>query len=344
MLEILDQLPAGFLDTDARQLHQVLSGPTLIHLPGRRPEPLFVSTLLHGNETTGLSAIQTLLRNNADRELPRALSMFIGNVEAARYDRRRLQEQPDYNRIWTGNNGPEFEMAQQIVDAMRTKNVFASVDVHNNTGLNPHYSIVTHLEHRHLQLAAMFGRTVVYSTRPDTTNTFAMSELCPAVTLECGLPGQERGISHVLDYLDGCLHLAQVPETPVHAHDLDLFHSVAIVTVPDQFSFEYGPGDADIQLMAEPDQHNFRMLEAGSVFAHVRSDTDAHLHAWDEDGNDAAERFFSREADRIYTRLPVMPSMLTMDKAIVRMDCLCYLMEPLDWQALLAQGGDQQLA
>jgi len=62
MLTVLDSLPNGFLDTPARQLHCLLSGPTLIHLPGRRREPLFVSVLLHGNEDTGVVALQRLLR------------------------------------------------------------------------------------------------------------------------------------------------------------------------------------------------------------------------------------------------------------------------------------------
>jgi len=45
---------------------------------------------------------------------------------------------------------------------MRLRDVFASVDIHNNTGLNPHYGCVTALRHASLHLAAMFSRTVVY--------------------------------------------------------------------------------------------------------------------------------------------------------------------------------------
>lgn len=65
----------------------------------RLPEPLFVSMLLHGNETTGLLAVQRLLDKYRDQPLPRALSVFVGNVEAARLGLRRLEGQPDYNRI-----------------------------------------------------------------------------------------------------------------------------------------------------------------------------------------------------------------------------------------------------
>ena len=71
MLTILDDIPAGRLEVSARDLHRVLPGATLIHLPGRRYPALFVSILPHGNEDTGSSALQALLKRN--EQLPRAV-------------------------------------------------------------------------------------------------------------------------------------------------------------------------------------------------------------------------------------------------------------------------------
>ena len=34
MLAVLDYLPEGLLEKKAHELHELLSGPTLIHLPG----------------------------------------------------------------------------------------------------------------------------------------------------------------------------------------------------------------------------------------------------------------------------------------------------------------------
>ena len=84
MLKQLDHIPSGLLDLPATQLEAVLGGPTLIHLDGRRPEPLLVSVLMHGNETTGWEAVRRLLPHylTGEAELPRALSLFIGNVSA----------------------------------------------------------------------------------------------------------------------------------------------------------------------------------------------------------------------------------------------------------------------
>ncbi len=149
MLTQYDALPPGLLDLPAARLGEVLPGPALIHLPGRRTPPLFVSVLLHGNEDTGWLAAQSVLKKYATAELPRALSLFIGNVEAARSGLRRLDGQPDYNRVWPGSeeaHPAELAMMRQVVDVMRARGVFASIDIHNNTGLNPHYACVNRLD------------------------------------------------------------------------------------------------------------------------------------------------------------------------------------------------------
>ncbi len=80
MLDILNQVPEGFLETSSEDIYRILPRPTLIHLPGRRERPLFLSILLHGNEDTGLIAIQSLLRKYRREnrfELPRALSFLV---------------------------------------------------------------------------------------------------------------------------------------------------------------------------------------------------------------------------------------------------------------------------
>ena len=107
MLTVVEEVPHRFLDLGAHEIYRVLPGPTLMHLPGRREPPLFVSVLLHGNEDTGLRDMQGLLRKYAGQELPRALSLFVGNVEAARRRARSLDHQPDYNRIWRDGTTPE---------------------------------------------------------------------------------------------------------------------------------------------------------------------------------------------------------------------------------------------
>ena len=326
MLTEFEQLPEGLLDCHARDLHRVLPGPSLIHLPGRHPEPLFVAVLQHGNEDTGWEAMRSLLKDHQGEALPRALSLFVSNVAAARHGARHLDDQPDYNRVWRGNDSAEHAMMQQVLAIMRERKVFASIDIHNNTGLNPHYACINKLDHRFLHLAILFSRTVVYFIKPDTVQSLAFSELCPAVTVECGKPGQAHGEEHARQFVEAVMHLTAFPEHAVPTHDYDLFHTVASVKVPQAVSFDFETGETDILFPLDLDQLNFRELPAGTVLAN-RPNGQGRLEAWSEAGDEVGTRYFSYDEGELRTRIPLMPSMLTLDKEVIRQDCLCYIME-----------------
>ena len=64
----LDHLPPGLLERPESALHHELDGPTLIHLEGKNPRPLFVTVLQHGNEVTGWEAVRRLLKSHYDSE------------------------------------------------------------------------------------------------------------------------------------------------------------------------------------------------------------------------------------------------------------------------------------
>ena len=332
MLNELHSLPEGLLSAAIEDLHGLLGGPTLIHLPGRHPEPLFVTVLSHGNEGTGFCAVQSLLRDYEGRELPRALSIFFANVTAAEQGLRRLDGQSDYNRVWPGTletDTPEAAMMQQVVDIMRKRKVFASLDVHNNTGINPHYACINRVDNQFLHLAALFSRTVVYFIRPLGVQSMAMSHVCPSVTIECGKPEHEYGTRHARDYIDACLHLSELPQHPVASHDVDLFHTVAIVKVPDAMTFGFGEDDVDLRLLADIDHLNFRELPAGSRLGWLREGADGRLDVRDDNDQDVFTRYFSVEDGVLCTSSAFMPSMFTLDKRVIRQDCLGYLMERL---------------
>lgn len=336
MLTVLDAIPPGLLDSDASDLHRILPGPTLIHLKGRRQRPLFISVLLHGNETTGLLALQQLLSSLQGQELPRSLSIFIGNVQAARYGLRRLDGQTDFNRIWRGGPDPEHDIARQVLEQMQARDVFACIDVHNNTGLNPHYACINRLDPEFLQLARLFSRTVVYFIRPNTVLSLAFAALCPAVTVECGQPGQAHGTEHVLEFLQAALQLSELPPHPPADKDLDLFHTVATVTIPETVNFGFADSEhshdqpqpgVDLCLAARLDHLNFRELPAGTRIATVLQAEHARIQAWDEHGREQTTRYFETRDGELCTTRPVMPSMFTLDERVIRQDCLGYLME-----------------
>ncbi len=332
MLTETDTLPDGLLEAPVEGLEALLGGPTLIHLPGRRPEPLFVTVLAHGNESTGFYAVQSLLQAWRDRELPRALSVFIGNVAAASKSQRFLDGQADYNRVWPGTehtDAPEAQMMQQVVDRMRERGAFASIDLHNNTGINPHYACINRVDNQFLHLASMFSRTVVYFIRPLGVQSMAMSYVCPAVTIECGKPGHEYGVEHARDFLDACLRLNELPAHPVASHDVDLFHTVASVKVREDISFSFRDESADLQLVGNIDHLNFRELPAGTQIGWLHGPGLDVLDVRDDNGQEVSGHYFTVEGRALTTTRVFMPSMFTLDEKIIRQDCLGYLMERL---------------
>lgn len=332
MLTEYDTLPDGLLEASVEELDALLGGPALIHLPGRRPAPLFVTVLSHGNESTSFYAVQALLQKWRDRELPRALSIFIGNVKAASQTQRYLDGQADYNRAWPGTedpDSPEAQMMQLIVDRMRERKAFASIDLHNNTGINPHYACINRVDNQFLHLASMFSRTVVYFIRPLGVQSMAMSYVCPSVTIECGKPGHKYGVEHARDYVDACLHLSELPQHPVASHDVDLFHTVAIVKVRENVSFGFGDESVDLRLVNDMDHLNFRELPSGTQLGWLKDNGLIALDVCDDNGQEVYEKYFSVDAGALVTARPLMPSMFTLDEKIIRQDCLGYLMEKL---------------
>jgi hypothetical protein len=208
VLTVLDHLPQGLLDLEAQELWQILPQPALIHLTGLNKSVLFISVLLHGNETTGWLAVRQLLRHYGNAPLPRSISLFIGNVVSARHRLRRLDSQTDLNRIWDKNcQAVEAAIARGVMAEMTKRALFACIDIHNNTGRNPYYSCLSCLDPPFLDLARPFSSIVLYYpprvSAPLLINAF--SKFCPAVLLESGQPDRPEGTAHVLQYLEQIL-------------------------------------------------------------------------------------------------------------------------------------------
>lgn len=324
-------LPDGLLDVAVEDLYRLVPGPALYHLPGKKPETLFVSVLLHGNEPTGFLAVQQLLRKYQGQSLPRGLSLFFGNTQAARFNQRRLDGQPDFNRIWPGSELPasaETAWASQICQIMQGRGVFASIDVHNNTGLNPHYACINKLDEPFLHLGALFGRLLVHFTQPKGVQSAAFADFCPAVTLECGRPDQPYGVEHALQFIDSCLHLSEFPAHPLPRQDVDVYHTVAQVCVKQDASFAFADLDVALQLDSDLERMNFTEIAPGTVFGSVK-DGGMPLVAIDNAGAEVTARFFEVVEGQLRIVRRTMPSMLTLNERVIRQDCLCYLMERL---------------
>jgi uncharacterized protein len=328
-LERFDRFPGALLDMPASALWRELRGPSLFHLPGRRSQPLFVSVLLHGNEDTGWRAVQSVLRQHHGRLLPRAMLLFIGNVAAAQANVRTLPQQDDYNRAWPGTANPDTPLAlllSDVVEIARREAPFASIDIHNNSGNNPHYGCVNSLDERHLHLARLFSRTVVYFLLPVGVQSAALAPICPAVTVECGRLGEVANVAHVAEFLGAALAMQDFPEHRLPDGEFDLMRTFAIIKVPADASFSYDGTDADFRLRADLDRLNFSELDPGVVFGTLGGGGRRRFDIVAAEGEGADSGYFDYTRGEIRLSRRAIPAMLTLDPNAVRLDCLGYLM------------------
>jgi hypothetical protein len=328
-LERFDHFPAALMDLPASELWQHLRGPSLFYLRGRQTKPLFVSVLLHGNEDSGWRAIQSLLRQHRGANLPRSMLLFVGNIAAAKANVRTLTQQEDHNRAWPGTPNPDTPLARLLADVVkivRREKPFASIDIHNNSGYNPHYACVNSFMEAHFHLARLFSRTVVYFEQPVGVQSAAIAPFCPAVTVECGRANEEASVVHVTEFIGSALAMQRFPEHRLPDSDLDLMRTFAIIRVPADASFSYDGTDADFRLRADLDRLNFSELDPGVVFGTLGGSDRRRFDIVAAEGERAEGNYFDYSCGKIRLARSAIPAMLTLDPNAVRLDCLGYLM------------------
>ncbi|WP_421789401.1 peptidase M14 [Hyphobacterium sp.] len=325
-LDRLDHLPGAMARTAAKDVRSLFPESALITLEGRNKQPLFVSALVHGNETVGWEALKKLQAWMAHHPLPRSLIIFIGNVRAAELQTRMVPGRPDYNRIWLGGgNTPEHRLADEVKQIVKAANPFAAIDLHNNTGANPLYALVHTDDPAHLQLNSLFSPHAMLTHNPPGTCSEAMSAFCPAITAECGHSGvaanEEAAFNLVLDVL----HLDHWRGAPDRPLDVYTVQGRMLISPDAAMTFEHGaPGD--IEFPASLEKWNFFERPAGSTFARLLNGG-TPLRVETETGQDVTDICFSREGDRLVLKRDFTPSMLTVNEDAIRADCLGYLME-----------------
>jgi hypothetical protein len=317
VIEELDGVPATL---------EGLPRASIVRLPGRdRTRTRIVSTLLHGNEQSGLRAVHAL----ATRGTPPAVDIlaFLGNPEAARLNVRSRPGARDLNRCFRPPypGDLEGEVAREALERFAAARPEAIVDIHNNTGHNPAYSVGVGTEPARLALASLLAPRYVHTLLRLGAVMETFEEL-PVVTLECGRAGDPVADRYALDalvrYADAERLPAQ-PETP-----LQLLSDPTRVTLAPgaTLAFAERAAGTELTLNADIDRHNWSLLPAGELIGWVAAGTPP-LQAITSRGEDVTDRHFAVEAGRLITRRAIIPIMMTTDVAVAASDCLFYLVE-----------------
>lgn len=313
-----------------------VGGPAIFHLKGRDSSRCRVlSGGLHGNEPSGFFAIHSLLREPPD--LPVDAVLILGNVRAALEEPgfyyRMSPGDEDMNRLWSGGvHTPLRQAAAEILRYLARRRVEAVVDLHNNTGFNPIYSVILNGSPSRIALARHWThRYVRYDGAQMGTFLEVLDKLCPGVVIECGQAGDPEAD---LRALEGSLRFltARYPFEPSNEYieDAAVYRCVARVTVPNEVSLEFGSAsDADLTIRTGIDRHNFELLRAGTRLAR-RARPLGRLLVTDAFGRDVTKRFLEHDDDWIRLSEDIVPVMMTNDGRAAKSDCLLYVAERID--------------
>jgi hypothetical protein len=335
--------------SDEEILRAFQAKPVLIRIPAastvEAPRARLVSCLLHGNEPSGFEAMVEVLRRG--ERFAFDLWVLIGNVRAATelglYAHRHLDDQEDFNRVWdvdptTVDSTETRQCAAAILDELRGADLEAAVDIHNNSGRNPYYSIVTELTPEGQRLAALCADIVLFWRLRAHTLMEALAPICPAVSVECGAPDQGDGTAYAVSVVHRFLG-AEDFDAAVLAADRPQAHRMIEtehrVTVRSDVTFSFGPGltpGDDFAIVPGLDAYNFGVLPASQTIGHVAPGLGASmpLLATDPTGVDVTDRLFRIEDDgRVVVVDDVVPIMMTTTVLQTQRDCLFYTSRPV---------------
>ena len=228
----------------------------------------------------------------------------------------------------------------EVCEFVRQQSPFASIDIHNNSGHNPHYACVSRLGDAHLHLASLFSRTGVYFERPAGVQSAALATICPAVAIECGRAGESAGVAHAAEFIASAFALQHFPEHGAPEDELDLLRTMAIVKVPPAASFSADGSAADFQFRSDLEHLNFTELEAGTVLATLGNGGTRRLEVLPADPDSGPDQYLRHAAGELRLSRRAIPAMLSLDERAVRRDCLGYLMRRIgrDGQPLACGG------
>ncbi len=336
LLRSLERPPPSALPEDASAFLAQLGGPTCIRVPGRdRSRTRVATTLLHGNEPSGLRAFLGWLRGGAEPAVDAHL--IVASVQAALeppgFSHRMLPGRRDLNRCFHGPfDDTEGALAQEILRAIREAEPEALIDIHNNTGHNPSYGVGVEVTPEALALVSRFGSAFVWSHLRLGALMEVLRDI-PSATVEVGRSGDPEADAVALRGLTRFLG----DETL----DADPAVPMRVLVTPMRVCVREGarllvsdlPPDAahpaDLVIRADLDRHNFERIEPGTRLGWVREGT-RPLVLLDEDGRDRADFYFEVRGGALIVRRSIIPIMITTDPAVAASDCLFYVVRERD--------------
>ena len=310
---------------------QMLGGPTWLRLPGHdRDRTRALSTLLHGNEPSGIRALFHYIRSGEQPAVD--LVCFVGAVDAAvappGFANRHLPGRKDLNRCFREPfDLSEGHIALEVIKRFREAKPEALIDLHNTSGRSPAYGVTSQLGVVHKTLTSLFSHHLILTDLRLGTLMEATEFDFPTITVECG--GACDSASDKVA-LEGLIQYARTESV------LDLepaFDSIIVFQHPVRVELREGRNvtyasdrldDADLTLCHDADRHNFGIVNAGEVLGWLGPRGLEALSARNSGGQDRTHEIFHEQSGCLVVSQSGHILMMTTDPEIAKDDCLFY--------------------
>lgn len=304
-----------------------LPGPCVIHIPGKHRGCRIVTTLLHGNEPSGLEAVHRLL---TEKFVPYVdTKIIIVSVHAAReepvFSHRSFPNGKDLNRCFRPPyQGVEGKLAKQIIDYVVSEQPEAVIDLHNTSGSGPAFTVSARQCPEHIALASHFSRWFIH-TKIQLGSLMEVPLPCPIITVEAGGALDEDASRHAYTGLHSFLRHKDIYQ---QQQEVERLLEPKRLEIHQNTSLAYADRPvfgANITLCQDIEQHNFGVTPPGTVLGWVDHDKLEHFRIGG--GNAPINRYFDAKSNELVVVRPMRFFMITSRVDIAKSDCLLYFVD-----------------
>ncbi|MCX4025394.1 succinylglutamate desuccinylase/aspartoacylase domain-containing protein [Spartinivicinus marinus] len=308
-----------------------LKQPTIIQLSGLDDSRTrVISTLLHGNEPSGLYAVFNWLKSGKQPAVNTVF--FVGAVTAAlehpRFFYRHLPDERDLNRCFKEPfDDYPGHVAKSFLDFLKEEQPECLIDIHNTSGSGPAFAVSICNDLAHQTLVSHFvDRLIVTNLRLGSLMELSEQDV-PTITVECGGTQDEQAHLLAIESVDRFLSLDDVFQYSATDRELEiLYNPVRIELKPDAtIAYNMAPVDGvDITLPLNIEHLNFGVVDTDIQLGWLGERGIDCFQVVSHEGKDISQELLRVEGNQLFPKQPVKAFMITTNPIIAKSDCLFY--------------------
>ncbi len=309
---------------------QKLGSPTFLWLPGKdHTRTRAVSTLLHGNEPSGVRALHRWIREGQQPQVN--VLCFIGAISAALteplFSHRYAPDRKDLNRCFCPPfEGLEGTLAQAMLQELQQAQPEVLIDIHNTSGRSPAYGVTTLNGAEQEELTGVFCDHLIVTDLRLGTLMEATENAWPTVTIEAGGANDPEADE---------LAFRGFTRYALSKNFSDLSLEVSVVHHPLRVELQKGATvafdrspvpSADLTLPPDVDRLNFGILPPQELLGWVGAQGLDALWVKNAKGENLSAAIFSVNNGELRLSHPSRLMMMTTNPDIAKNDCLFYIL------------------